>query len=52
MNEIARGFAVMDADDPRQASFVKQFENLAEIRMSIRANISELIGERMDELMR
>jgi hypothetical protein len=36
MNEIAREFVTMDADDPRRASLVKHFENLPEIRMSIR----------------
>jgi hypothetical protein len=51
MNEIAR-FVAMNTDDPRRASLVKQFENLADIRMSIRSQISELIGQRMDELSR
>ena len=50
MNEIAREFVTMDADDPRRVSLVKHFENLAEIRMSIRSQITELIGQRMDEL--
>ena len=52
MNEIAREFVAMNTDDPRRASLVKQFEQLAEIRMSIRSNLSELIGQRMDELSR
>lgn len=52
MNEIAREFVAMNTDDPRRASLVKQFENLADIRMSIRSQIGELIGQRMDELTR
>jgi hypothetical protein len=52
MNEIAPEFVTMNTDDPRRASLLKQFEQLAEIRMSIRSNLSELIGQRMDELSR
>lgn len=52
MNEIAREFVAMNPGDSRRASLLKHFEQLAEIRMSIRSNLSELIGQPINELSR
>ena len=52
MNEIAGELVAMDAGDPRRASLAKHFEQLAEIRMSIRGYLSELIRQRTEELSR
>lgn len=52
MNELAQELEVMELDDPRRASFVKELSDLMQLRRSLRLGGDQLNGQRMDELAR
>ena len=52
MNELAREIGIMEPDDPKRASFLKELSLLTQLRRSVKSAGNQSLGERMGELAR
>ena len=52
MNELARQIGIMEPDDPKRASYLKELSALTQLRRFMKSAGDQLVGSRIDELAR